>query len=133
MSGDYALRPCKGCENITRNKVFCSKLCNGKYRTRQGIAKYLEIGIFPTNPWTAKRYLIKLYGQHCSICKLSEWLNTVIPLVLDHIDGNSDNWAIENLRLVCGNCDMQLPTYKGRNKGNGRFTRRQRYAEGKSY
>ena len=52
---------------------------------------------------------------------------------MDHIDGNSDNWMDNNLRLVCGNCDMQLPTYKSKNLGNGRYKRRQRYLEGKSY
>ena len=50
-----------------------------------------------------------------------------------HIDGNSDNNALVNLRLVCGNCDMQLPTYKSKNRGNGRHNRRKRYSEGKSF
>jgi len=54
-------------------------------------------------------------------------------LFLDHIDGNSENNARENLRLVCPNCDSQLPTFKYRNYGNGRHKRKERYAEGKSY
>ena len=53
--------------------------------------------------------------------------------VLDHIDGNSENNWRSNLRLVCPNCDSQLPTYKAKNKGSGRHVRRTRYAEGKSY
>lgn len=52
---------------------------------------------------------------------------------MDHIDGNSDNWSLDNLWLVCGNCDMLLPTYKGKNIGNGRYKRRERYKQGKSY
>ena len=40
---------------------------------------------------------------------------------------------LDNLRLVCPNCDSQLPTFKGRNTGNGRYYRRQRYKAGKSY
>jgi len=56
-----------------------------------------------------------------------------MPLVLDHVDGNSENNKLENFRLVCGNCDMQLPTYKNKNKGNGRHYRMKRYKEGKSY
>jgi len=43
-----------------------------------------------------------------------------VPLVLDHIDGHFENNNEENLRLVCGNCDMQLSTYKSKNIGNGR-------------
>ena len=42
------------------------------------------------------------------------------------------NNIISNLRLVCPNCDSQLPTYKNRNKGNGRHSRRVRYSKGKS-
>jgi hypothetical protein len=34
---------------------------------------------------------------------------------------------------VCPNCDSQHPTFKSRNRGNGRAWRRQRYADGKSY
>jgi 5-methylcytosine-specific restriction endonuclease McrA len=56
-----------------------------------------------------------------------------MPLVLDHIDGNSDNWDLKNLRMICCNCDALTPTYKNRNRGNGRFLRRIRYREGKSY
>jgi hypothetical protein len=56
-----------------------------------------------------------------------------LVLVLDHIDGNSENNRRDNLRLVCPNCDSQLPTFKMRNKGKGRYSRRQRYAEGRSY
>jgi hypothetical protein len=49
---------------------------------------------------------------------------------LDHTDGNPTNNRRENLRLVCPNCDSQLPTYKSRDRGNGRSFRRQRYADG---
>lgn len=54
-------------------------------------------------------------------------------LVLDHIDGDASNNRRGNLRLICPNCDSQLPTYKARNRGRGRHSRRQRYANGQSY
>lgn len=47
-----------------------------------------------------------------------------IPLVLDHINGKSSDNNLENLRLVCGNCDMQLPTYKSKNKNSERRKRK---------
>ena len=75
----------------------------------------------------ARKFLIQLYGHKCSICNLSEWMNKPIPLIVDHIDGNSTNHLIENFRLVCGNCDMQLDTYKNKNRGNGRKYRRDLY------
>ena len=80
-----------------------------------------------------KRMMIEMYGHRCSVCGMEEWMKQPISLVLDHIDGNASNGDIKNLRLVCGNCDMQLPTYKGKNMGNGRSWRKQRYAKGKSY
>jgi len=80
-----------------------------------------------------KRYLIYKNGNRCSICNNIEWQGRPIPLVFDHIDGNSSNWRLNNCRLVCGNCDMQLPTYKSKNKNSGRHYRRQRRLEGKSF
>jgi hypothetical protein len=56
-----------------------------------------------------------------------------LAFVLDHLDGDATNNARDNVRLVCPNCDSQLPTFKSRNRGNGRAWRRQRYADGKSY
>ncbi len=79
-------------------------------------------------------YLFEQQGGCCAICEMkSEWNGTALTLVIDHIDGDSTNNRRENLRLVCPNCDSQLPTYKARNRGNGRHYRRVRYAAGQSY
>jgi hypothetical protein len=56
-----------------------------------------------------------------------------LVLIVDHIDGDSTNNQRDNLRLLCPNCDSQLPTFKARNRGQGRAWRRLRYAEGKSF
>ena len=68
----------------------------------------------------AKSYLIEKHGNVCSICKNSEWNGQAIPLVCDHIDGDPYNKQLDNHRLVCCNCDAQLPTFKSKNRGNGR-------------
>ena len=70
-----------------------------------------------------KRYLLETTGNICSICGTSEWMGQPVPLICDHIDGNADNNELSNFRLVCGNCDMQLPTFAGRNVGNGSKSR----------
>ena len=86
-----------------------------------------------SNSKLAKRFFKEEMGVKCQICNTSKWMGRDVPLVLDHIDGNSDNWDLLNLRLICGNCDMQTPTYKGKNMGNGRYYRRERYNQGKSF
>jgi len=81
---------------------------------------------------TAKKYLLKTIGHVCSSCDLSEWMGNPIPIQIDHIDGNSEDSSLNNVRLLCPNCHAQTPTFGIKNKGNGRFLRRQRYKEGKS-
>ena len=68
----------------------------------------------------AKKYLIHTQGNICSICNTSEWMGQPVPLVCDHISGDSSDNKIENFRLVCCNCDAQLPTFKSKNRGKGR-------------
>jgi hypothetical protein len=80
----------------------------------------------------AKRILIATNGNTCSVCGISEWCDKPVPLVCDHIDGDSSNGNFNNFRLVCCNCDAQLPTYKSKNRGNGRMYDRKRYHKIKS-
>lgn len=79
-------------------------------------------------------YLYEQQGGCCAVCGIkNSWNGLTLALIIDHIDGDSTNNHHDNLRLVCPNCDSQLPTYKARNRGKGRFYRRQRYADGQSY
>lgn len=121
---------------IKRQTKFCSYLCSNKYRSKKYEEKLISNVdcIKTTNQSTLKKIIIRRDGNKCSICSLpEEWEFKPIIMILDHIDGNSSNNDPNNLRLVCPNCDSQLPTYKGRNKGNGRYERRKRYQEGKSF
>ncbi len=38
-----------------------------------------------------------------------------LSLELEHVDGNSLNNRIENLKILCPNCHSQTPTFRGRN------------------
>ena len=125
---------CQNCEKHA-NKIFCSLKCHVDFKWK---IKKLEIE--SSNCFKrvisigyAKKYLIEKNGHCCQICETKEWCGKPIPLIMDHIDGDSTNNTILNIRLVCGNCDMQLPTYKNKNKGSGRASRRERYRLKKTY
>lgn len=57
-------------------------------------------------------YLKGRYTEYkCSICGLEPfWNNQELTLILDHINGINNDDRLENLRWVCPNCNMQLPT-----------------------
>ena len=53
----------------------------------------------------------------CAICGLNnEWNGKPISLVLDHENGVPNDHRMENLRLVCPNCNSQLDTFAGKHK-----------------
>lgn len=124
---------CIICNNsLKRNSTkFCSKSCESEFKIRISTKKILNGE--SVSATTQRRILRKIKEHRCEICNNSTWMNKPIPLILDHIDGNSYNNLMENLRFVCGNCDSQLPTYKNKNKGNGRHERMKRYRDGRSY
>jgi hypothetical protein len=101
------------------------------------LARWLETGVAALNSAPGhyiREYLREQQGGCCAIChRAAEWNALPLVLVLDHVNGDPEDNRRENLRLVCPNCDSQLPTYKARNKGKGRAWRRERYANGQSY
>jgi len=82
-----------------------------------------------------RRYLFDKFNNQCSKCGWGE-VNPYthkIPLEVEHKDGDHTNNTEDNLELLCPNCHSLTPTYKGANKGNGRYSRTQRYKSDKSY
>jgi hypothetical protein len=104
------------------NNVYCNSECSGKDRFLKNHELFKKGEISQRH--TLRNHLIYDRGHKCEICKSTEWCGKPIGLIVDHIDGNWRDSTPQNLRLVCGNCDMQLPTYKAKNKGKGRPTRR---------
>jgi hypothetical protein len=52
----------------------------------------------------------------CEICGIKdEWQGQPLKMILDHINGDHQDHRIENLRMVCPNCNSQLSTNCGKN------------------
>ncbi|ART72377.1 HNH endonuclease [Mycobacterium dioxanotrophicus] len=134
------MRQCLGCGGpLTKRsqKVYCGNSCQASARRQASTKRWLDSGkarIDGHQGHYIRQYLVEAQEGCCAICGgATTWQGLPLVLVLDHMDGNATNNRRDNLRLICPNCDSQLPTYKSRNRGNGRHYRRERYANGQSY
>ena len=60
-----------------------------------------------------------LKTRQCELCGQGEiWKGKKMSLIIDHINGIWNDNRIENLRIVCPNCNATLPTHCGKNKTN---------------
>lgn len=117
------MKTCTFCKKLfnspnSDNQKYCNKKCLDDHRDYIIKTKGFGSGHHHNN--TIRRYLIKTLGNNCMICGINadNWNGKPFTLIVDHIDGKSNNNTLDNLRIVCPICDSQLPTYKGRNKGN---------------
>ena len=131
------MKNCPKCnKEHSKPGTFCSKSCaNRRAKSAETLAKLLEINAAKglrenlvkfaqskliCHP-SIRKCLIHLYGNKCSICpQTNQWNGKPLKLIVDHIDGDASNCESSNFRLVCPNCNSQLDTFTGRNKGKGR-------------
>jgi len=115
---------------------FCSNKCQADCQYRKWVDRWRggkvsgSIGITTKNiSGHLKRYLTEKFGKKCSIClwEKKHPVTGVVPLEIDHIDGNAENNHEVNLQLLCPNCHALTPFYKNLNKGKGRKWRMKKY------
>lgn len=127
-------KSCLECGNpISREHTkFCCLECRNLYKEKETI-HLMETG-GEIGPRRVRSFMIRNYGNTCmdENC-VWDFSKRTVTIEVDHIDGNSENNKKENLRLLCPNCHSLTATYKGKNAGNGRAKRRERYHTGKSY
>jgi len=132
---------CIICDKKTKkiDSLYCSNNCHMEHRYITYIDKWKKGEVDGKRGNNVSKYVRRfLFEKHDNKCTKCGWsvkneFTDNIPLEVDHIDGNSENNKEENLTLLCPNCHSLTKTYKGANRGNGRFNRRQRYKDGKSF
>jgi hypothetical protein len=92
-------------------------------RFRAGRARRLPLkevlvqgSAYPRGHLKRRLFAAGLKQAICEMCGQGEsWNGRPMSLVLDHINGISNDHRLENLRIVCPNCAATLDTHCGRN------------------
>jgi hypothetical protein len=103
----------------------------GCYKPNQGLAG-IKKGRSPRIPLdeilqgkhpTFQTYKLKLrlldegiFKNECSKCGVDSWMGELLMIELDHIDGDSSNHELDNLRMLCPNCHSQTPTFRSKKR-----------------
>jgi HNH endonuclease len=76
----------------------------------------VENSTYPRGKLKARLLGLGLKQPRCEMCGQGNmWGGRPISLILDHINGVSNDNRLENLRIVCPNCNATLDTHCGRN------------------
>jgi len=75
---------------------------------------------YPMQSDKLKRRLIReaVFPRECAGCRVGEWKGSVVPLELNHKDGDHGNNAKSNLELLCPNCHALTPHYRVKKPGS---------------
>lgn len=124
---------CKSCNKklTASKKKYCSSKCNKLFQYSDYIRKWLAGTVTGMKNGGdisryVKRYLKEQAGNKCTKCG---W-NTVnpksglVPLHINHIDGDFLNTVPSNVEVLCPNCHSLTPNYGSLNeRGKGRRSR----------
>lgn len=125
---------CRACGKPTKRSVsiFCSFKCQNNERYNKYIERWKQ-GLENGNRGITtkivskhlRHFLLDKYQGKCSSCRWNKIhpLTKVVPLEINHIDGNSENNKENNLELLCPNCHALTPNFRNLNKGKGRAWR----------
>jgi len=130
-TGDY--RDCLNCgktnyyppSDLLKGGKYCSIQCQSEYNWKQRVIIIESGGIEsiskyePTQRDILKRYLIWKHGDacmKCGWCEVNKWTG-IIPIQIEHIDGNPHNQSLDNLALLCPSCHSLSEFFGARGKG----------------
>lgn len=123
-------RDCRQCGSAVKrpSSRFCNNHCQQEFQYAEYIRRWLSGEETGNRSGTqvsrhVRRYL---FEQHESKCQECGWgsrnpVTGLVPLTVEHIDGNWLDSRLENLQLLCPNCHSLTPTYGALNQ-NGRHS-----------
>lgn len=105
-------------DHFNGRKVAYEKLKRSKEMKQITNSEYFTKGVVRKNASTKSRILKYNLKKHvCSECNCPpEWNNKILNLQLDHINGDTFDNTLENLRFLCPNCHSQTATFGGSKK-----------------
>jgi hypothetical protein len=126
--------------NREPQREFCANNCGARLRREHvnfcsNDCKLIAYRVWLIATWKAgklppmqyfnriiREYLLHTLGEHCQRCGWNERnpFTGKIPLEIEHIDGNWQNIAPDNLTILCPNCHSLTATFRGLNRGSGR-------------
>lgn len=122
---DLGLRPAGGNFESVKKHIKKNKIDTSHFTRRAQFDKLVSFEPKPLaeilvknsrykNNFRLKKKLIErgIIDNKCHICGLQPiWQNKELVMQLDHINGISDDYRIENLRLLCPNCHSQTDSF----------------------
>lgn len=113
--------------------VCCSRECAVKIKRAAYVKDWLDGRINGMRGVAAismhiRNYLLDECGRKCPRCGWGEKnpKTGLVPLTINHIDGNYQNNVRSNLEVLCPNCHSLTPNFGSLNKGMGRPQRRKK-------
>jgi hypothetical protein len=76
----------------------------------------VEGSTYPRGLLKERLFAAGLKARTCELCGQGElWHGRRMALILDHVNGVHDDNRLDNLRILCANCNATLDTHCGRN------------------